>query len=87
MISFQVNDMTCGHCVASITHALKGADAGADVRIDLASHRVDIEPAAAGADALREAIRQAGYTPVPVAAPDAAAKPSAAAPRGGCCGC
>jgi copper chaperone len=26
MISFEVNDMTCGHCVSTITKALKTAD-------------------------------------------------------------
>ena len=49
MISFQVNDMTCGHCVSTITKALKGVDATAKVQFDLATHRVDIEPGEAGA--------------------------------------
>ena len=65
MISFQVDDMSCGHCVSTITEALKAADKDATVRIDLATHRVDIEPATVGADGLAEAIKQAGYTPVP----------------------
>ena len=40
MISFQVNDMTCGHCVATITKAVRSVDHGAKVEIDLAAHRV-----------------------------------------------
>lgn len=68
MISFQVQDMTCGHCVGAITRAVKDADAAATVRIDLPTHRVDIEPAAADAQQLREAITEAGYTPVPLPA-------------------
>lgn len=64
MIAFEVGDMTCGHCVGAITQALKEVDPGAQVRIDLASHRVEIEPAAADARALGDAIREAGYTPV-----------------------
>lgn len=66
MIAFQVNDMTCGHCVSTITKALKATDQAAQVRIDLAQHRVEIEPAAADAQELEDAIREAGYTPVPL---------------------
>jgi copper chaperone len=65
MIAFEVRDMTCGHCVKAITEAVKTTDARAEVRIDLASHRVEIEPGTAGTPALMDAIREAGYTPVP----------------------
>ena len=68
MITFDVQDMTCGHCVSTITKALKGADKDATVRIDLATHRVEVEPGDADAAELVDAIREAGYTPVPVAA-------------------
>lgn len=64
MISFSVNDMTCGHCVSSITRAVQARDPGARVLVDLATHRVDIEPAAASAAELGDAIQEAGYTPV-----------------------
>lgn len=66
MIAFEVKDMSCGHCVAAITQAVKAADAHARVQIDLPGHRVEIEPARADARALADAIRDAGYTPVPV---------------------
>jgi len=66
MISFEVNDMTCGHCVSTIGKAVKDADKDARIQIDLARHRVEIEPAAADADMLAEAIKEAGYTPVRV---------------------
>ena len=66
MISFQVNDMTCGHCVSTVTTALKAADKDAKVQIDLATHRVQVEPVSADAEALADAIRNAGYTPVSV---------------------
>ncbi|MEK8033139.1 heavy-metal-associated domain-containing protein [Ideonella sp. DXS29W] len=68
MIAFQVNDMSCGHCVGAITQAVKGVDPGARIEVDLASHRVQIEPAGADGAALADAIREAGYTPEPVAA-------------------
>lgn len=64
MIAFEVRDMTCGHCVGAITQAVKGVDPGAQVRIDLASHRVEINPSAADARVFSDAIREAGYTPV-----------------------
>ena len=64
MITFQVDDMSCGHCVAAITRAVKDADREAQVQVDLGSHRVRIEPVAADAQALADAIRDAGYTPV-----------------------
>ena len=98
MIAFQVDDMTCGHCVSTLTRALAAADPQAKVRFDLAQHRVQIEPAQASAQALREAIAAAGYTPVPLepmepvqpVEPVDAARAAATAPRarqGGCCGC
>ena len=85
MISFQVNDMTCGHCVSSITKAVKALDSGAKVQIDLAAHRVEIDPSRADAVGLSDAIKEAGYTPVAVennvVAPIAASAPT----RKGCC--
>ena len=65
MIAFEVNDMTCGHCVSTITKAVKAADKDAKVQIDLARHRVEIEPSDSDAEELRDAIEEAGYTPVP----------------------
>ena len=60
MIAFEVNDMTCGHCVRAITEAVHCADNGARVQVDLAAHRVQIEPVAAQASTLLDAIQQAG---------------------------
>ena len=86
MISFQVNDMTCGHCVSSITKAVKALDSGAKVQIDLAAHRVEIEAAGANAVELSDAIKEAGYTPVAVENRAVAPIVAAVAPtRKGCC--
>ncbi|MEY3253318.1 MAG: chaperonin [Pseudomonadota bacterium] len=83
MIAFVVADMTCGHCVSTLTQALKHADPEARIQIDRASHRVQVEPAAADAQALAAAIVAAGYTPVAAMAQ----RSEAAAPeRGSCCG-
>lgn len=66
MIAFEVKDMTCGHCASTITKALKATDKDAKVQIALATHRVQVEPAAADAQELEDAIKEAGYSPVTV---------------------
>lgn len=82
MVTFQVDDMTCGHCVSTITKALRAADKDAKVEIDLAKHLVHIDPSEAEMQELSDAIKEAGYTPVPVQA----AAASNAASQSGCCG-
>ena len=84
MLAYRIDDMTCGHCASAITKAIRAADAGARVQVDLAQHLVTVEPTEADAQELRDAIIEAGYTPVPVAAPPAAPATKRA---GGCCGC
>jgi copper chaperone len=68
MMAFQVNDMTCGHCVSAVTRAVKSADPAANVQVSLGDKRVQVESATASADELAEAITDAGYTPVPLPA-------------------
>ena len=63
MIEFRVDDMSCGHCVAAITKAVKQVDAQGKVDIDLAGKRVRIE-SARDAQAFAAAIEEAGFTPV-----------------------
>jgi copper chaperone len=65
-MEFRVDDMTCSHCVSTITKAVKGEDANATVDIDLQNHLVRID-GAADAEGIMNAIRDAGYTPVPKA--------------------
>jgi copper chaperone len=83
MISFQVKDMTCGHCVSTITKAVQAVDPAASVTTDLGQHRVNIASSAASAQAMQVAITEAGYSPVPVAA-QSASEPTQSA--SGCCG-
>lgn len=85
MIVFQVNDMTCGHCVGTITKAIAAADKGAKVRIDLASHQVEIEPADADEAKLGAAITGAGFTPVALQAASGLPATAALPKRGSCC--
>ncbi|MDG0855803.1 heavy-metal-associated domain-containing protein [Roseateles puraquae] len=83
MITFVVSDMTCGHCASTITKALKGTDPDARVEIDVAAHRVQVEPVAADTGELMDAIKAAGYSPILAAQP---AEVPATAGRKGCCG-
>ena len=83
MLTFEVQDMTCGHCVSSITKAVQTIHPGAQVTADLATHRVRIEASGSDSVQLSDAIREAGYTPVPIA--DAEMAVGQPAPRSGCC--
>lgn len=62
--TFTVNDMTCNHCAGVITRAVKAVDANAGVDIAVADKRVVID-SALPAQALADAIEDAGYTPTP----------------------
>jgi copper chaperone len=55
-----VNDMTCGHCVGTVRKALEQALPGAEISVDLATHKVEFTGDKAKGEA---AIREAGYTP------------------------
>ena len=80
--TFQVDDMTCGHCVSTITKALASVDKRAQVNVDLATRRVEVSSSEADEAQLQEAIKEAGYSPVLVRPGSSQAK------RGGCgCGC
>jgi copper chaperone len=66
MIEFDVQDMTCGHCAATITDAVKAVDPTGRCEIDLATRRVKVE-SAFSADRIAAAIAKAGFSPIPVA--------------------
>ena len=85
MTTFEVKDMTCGHCVSTITKAVMAVDQGATVRIDLATHRVTIDLTEADEAEVSDAIKQAGYTPVAVEASVERVSAKGAPARGGCC--
>lgn len=62
MTTLHVPDMTCQHCVATITKLIKQADKNAKIEIDLSQHKVAVEGALT-ADALVALLDDAGYTP------------------------
>nr|WP_213300093.1 heavy-metal-associated domain-containing protein [Paraburkholderia sacchari] len=61
MIQFNVEGMSCQHCVGAVTRAIHEHDAAAKVEIDLASGRVSVE-SKQSAEVLKAAIDEAGYT-------------------------
>ena len=85
MISFEVKDMTCGHCVGAITRAVHAVEPGAQLKADLALHRVHIESTVADAGALGAAIKEAGYASTLLAGPAASPETPTSASRRTCC--
>lgn len=64
MQRFDIPDMTCGHCVRTITQAVRSIDPGAQVQADLATHSVGVT-SSASASSLSAAIAAAGYANTP----------------------
>lgn len=60
MIELTLPDMTCGHCVQTVTKTVKAVDPAATLQIDLAAHRVRIESAEPG-ERFRTALDEEGY--------------------------
>jgi copper chaperone len=59
--TFQVQGMTCGHCERAVTQAVQQVDSAAQVRIDRASGKVEVD-STASREALAAAIAEEGYT-------------------------
>jgi copper chaperone len=57
---FNVQGMSCGHCVKAITQALQAKDPAASVRVDLAAKEVGVESALT-AEQVIAAITEEGY--------------------------
>ena len=61
--TFQVTGMTCGHCEKAVTRAIKLVDPAAEVVIDRAQNKVDVQ-SEQPREALANAIVEEGYTVV-----------------------
>ena len=61
---FQVQGMTCGHCERAVTNAIQQLDPQAQVRIDRAQNRVDVD-SSQPREALAAAIAEEGYQVTP----------------------
>ena len=62
MIEFKLPDMSCGHCVSTVTRAVRQVDPQARVEADLAGKTVKIESSQDRAP-LARALAEAGYPP------------------------
>lgn len=62
--SFVVTGMTCGHCEKAVTRALKQVDPQAEVRIDRAANKVDVQ-SEQPRERLAQAIVEEGYAVAP----------------------
>jgi len=62
MLSFQIPNMTCGHCVKAVTQAVHAVDPAATVQTDLASHEVKVETTASRESVVAQ-LAEAGYQP------------------------
>jgi len=61
---FTVQGMTCGHCERAVTSAIQQLDPQAQVRIDRAQNRVDVD-SSQPREALAAAIAEEGYQVTP----------------------
>jgi copper chaperone len=61
MIKLKVPDMSCNHCVKSITSAIQGKYSAATVVCDLEKKTVSVEQGP-GALELQETLKEAGYS-------------------------
>ena len=61
---FEVQGMTCGHCERAVTSAIQQLDPQAQVRIDRAHNRVDVD-SSQPREALAAAIAEEGYQVAP----------------------
>jgi len=62
MLEFDVQSMTCGHCVSAVTQAVKATDPDAKVDVDLPRHKVRVETKAPR-ETIAAALSEAGYQP------------------------
>lgn len=61
-IALILPDMTCGHCARTVTATVQKVDPAATLKIDLPSHRVDIESQRPDEE-FRKALADEGYPP------------------------
>ena len=65
MTTLSIPDMSCGHCKAIVEKAIKTIDPAATLEFDMPARTVAVQSAAA-TDAMRAALKTAGYEAVVV---------------------
>jgi copper chaperone len=58
--TFNVQGMSCGHCVGAVTQAVKSVDPQAEVKVDLGSGKVEVQTQQ-DRTAIARAIEEEGY--------------------------
>lgn len=82
MVDLEVKEMTCSHCVSSVTRAVKSLDPHAEMHVDLDKGRVRVQSGNSPAELIK-VLADAGYPAAVATAPARAAESR----KGGCCGC
>ena len=59
--TFEIDDMHCEHCVASVREALAGVDGAEPETVEIGHATARYDPARTGPEALAEAVEEAGY--------------------------
>ena len=59
---YAIEGMTCDHCARAVEQAVRHADPGADVHVDLAGGRMTVSGAAAPVGGVEAAVAEEGYT-------------------------
>lgn len=62
MLEFDVEAMSCSHCVAAVTEAVRSVDPRAEVQVDLGSKKVSVD-SAHPRQQIATALTEAGYSP------------------------
>jgi len=62
MLTLDIPNMTCGHCVRAITQAVVAADPAAKVQADVPAHQVQVDTALSR-EAVAAVLAEAGYAP------------------------
>ena len=60
--SYNVEGMTCAHCVAAVTQSVSEVPGAEDVHVDLDSGVLALRGEAIDDDAVRAAVEEAGYS-------------------------
>jgi copper chaperone len=62
-LTFKVPDMSCGHCVSSVSGAVSDLPGVTEVNVDLERKLVEVDGDGVDVAPVEEAIREAGYEP------------------------
>lgn len=60
-VKLTISGMSCGHCVGSVSGALKGVAGVGKADVSIGSAVVDYDPAQASLEQLRDAVEDHGY--------------------------